>query len=87
MRTGEWSVWQRIKEVATVDMKDVPGVQAADIIAWAVNRENVVEYGKKASRMAHVIRQIIPAWHIVWDEATMKKHFKPFNPFANKPEE
>ncbi|HEY6307225.1 MAG TPA: DUF3800 domain-containing protein [Candidatus Angelobacter sp.] len=76
----EWSVWQRVKEVAAVDMKDVPGIQAADIVAWAVNRENIVQHGEKASYMAHIIRQVVPAWSIVWGEEKFKKHFKRFGP-------
>jgi hypothetical protein len=37
---GDWSIWSMVKEVASVDMKGVPGVQAADILAWSINREN-----------------------------------------------
>ncbi|HEV7674415.1 MAG TPA: DUF3800 domain-containing protein [Candidatus Angelobacter sp.] len=79
-RTGEWNIWQRVKEVAAVDMRDVPGIQAADIVAWAVNRENIVKHGKKASYLAHIMRQVIPAWSVVWDEEKFKKHFTPFRP-------
>lgn len=79
-KTGEWSIWQRIKEVAAVDMRDVPGVQAADIVAWAVNRENIVKHGEKASYLAHILRQVIPAWSVVWDEEKLKKHFTQFGP-------
>ena len=76
-KTGSWSIWKRIKEVACVDMKDVPGVQAADLIAWAVNREKTGKHGAKGEYMAHIMRQVIPAWSIVWDEERLRKQFKP----------
>jgi hypothetical protein len=75
--TGKWSAWQLIEEVAAVDMKKTPGVQAADIIAWGMNRETFAKEGDTAKYLGHVIRQVIPAFHIVWDEAKMREHFKP----------
>ncbi len=53
------------------------GIQAADIIAWAVNRENTVRKGKTASYMADIIRTVIPSLFVVWDEAKMRQQFKP----------
>ncbi|HWZ46338.1 MAG TPA: DUF3800 domain-containing protein [Candidatus Saccharimonadales bacterium] len=76
-KTREWNIWQTIKGVSAVDMKDVPGVQAADIVAWAVNRENTVQYGKKAKYMAHIIRKGLPSSSVTWDEAKIRRYFKP----------
>jgi len=83
-RTGRRSPWQFIKQVSSVDMKYVPGVQAADIVAWAVNRQQTVEHGKKAKYMANIMRDVIPSWKVIWDEGHMRKHFKPFDPIPNK---
>jgi hypothetical protein len=75
--TGNSTKWQTIEEVVPVDMKKTPGIQAADIIAWAVNRENTVQKGKTASYMAHVIRTVIPSLSVVWGEEKMRQQFKP----------
>ena len=58
-------------------MKTTPGIQAADIIAWGMNRETFVKEGDLAKYLGHIIRQVIPAFHIVWDEAKMREQFKP----------
>jgi Protein of unknown function (DUF3800) len=76
-KTGAWSPWRVIDEVASVDMKKVPGIQAADIIAWGMNRETFAKDGDAAKYLGHIIRQVIPAFHIVWDEPKMREHFKP----------
>jgi Protein of unknown function (DUF3800) len=73
----KWSPWQMIEEVASVEMKKTPGIQAADVIAWAVNRENTKKEGDLAWRMAEIIRTVIPAIFIVWDEQKMREHFRP----------
>jgi uncharacterized protein DUF3800 len=74
---GEWSIWKLIEEVASVDMKKTPGIQAADIIAWGMNRETFVREGEMAKYLGHIIRQVIPSLHAVWDEAKMREQFKP----------
>jgi hypothetical protein len=74
---GKWSIWQRIEQVSEVEMKKVPGVQAADILAWAVNREQTTAAGKKGTMLRHIMMQVIPAYSVVWDETKFRKHFKP----------
>lgn len=76
-KRGGWSIYQRIDEVATVDMRTVPGIQAADIIAWAVNREHTTQPGAKAKFMAHILRHVVPSLHVSWDEKKMRENFKP----------
>jgi Protein of unknown function (DUF3800) len=76
-QTGKWSPWQVVEEIGSVEMKKTPGVQAADIIAWAVNRENTKKEGDLAWRMAAVIRDVVPALSVVWDEQKMRQHFSP----------
>jgi len=75
--TGEWSVWNLIDQVAPLEMKTTPGIQAADIIAWGMNRETFAKEGDIAKYLGHIIRQVIPAFHVVWDEAKMREQFKP----------
>ena len=74
---GEQSCWHLIDDVSAVDMKKTPGIQAADIIAWGVNREVTQKDGKLGFHLAEVIRQVIPSHHIVWDEAKMRGQYKP----------
>jgi Protein of unknown function (DUF3800) len=75
--TGVWSVWNLVEQVSEVDMKKVPGVQAADILAWAVNREKTSAAGKNGTFLRHIMQQVIPASCVIWDEEKFRKHFKP----------
>lgn len=76
-KAGAWSVWRLVEEVAPVDMRKTPGIQAADIIAWGMNRETFAKEGQIASHLGHIIRAVIPALYVVWDEAKMRDRFKP----------
>jgi Protein of unknown function (DUF3800) len=75
--TGERSVWQIIDEVASVEMKKVPGIQAADIIAWSVNREHASKPGEPGYYLAEIMRKVVPSFYVVWDEVKMRQYFKP----------
>jgi hypothetical protein len=75
--TGRWSIWNAIDEVAPVEMRKTPGIQAADIIAWGRNRETFAKEGDIASHLAHILRQVIPTSYVIWDEAKLRKQFKP----------
>ncbi|MFZ0285538.1 MAG: DUF3800 domain-containing protein, partial [Terriglobales bacterium] len=70
-------LWKLVEQISAVDMKKIPGVQAADILAWAVNREQTAAAGKKGTMMRHIMMQVIPASSVIWDEAKLRKHFKP----------
>ena len=72
-----WSIWNMIEQITPVEMRKVPGVQAADILAWSVNREKTKEAGKDGTFLRHIMQQVIPASYVVWDEVKIKKHFKP----------
>lgn len=76
-KTGEWTPWRTIEQVTPVEMKKTPGVQAADIVAWAVNREHTVRDGQNASHLAKIIRGVLPSLSVVWDEDKMRQQFKP----------
>jgi hypothetical protein len=74
---GDWSVWNLVKEVAAVEMRKVPGIQAADILAWSVNRENTSIEGSPGRMLLYIMQQVIPSGFIVWDEERMRQHFRP----------
>ena len=76
-RSHLWSVWPAIEQVSSVDMKTTPGIQAADIIAWAMNRETFAKEGEKARYLGHIIRQVIPSFYVIWDESRMRQEFTP----------
>lgn len=65
--------WDCVDEVAAVEMKKVPGVQAADILAWAVNKENTANGNLPGISLSYIMKQIIPSHYVVWDEARMRE--------------
>lgn len=76
-RASTENVWALIGQVSPETMKTTPGIQAADIIAWGVNREKTSKEGEAGYYLAEIIREVVPSFHIVWDEARMKPEFRP----------
>lgn len=74
---GAWSVWDVIDQVDAAEMKKTPGIQAADIVAWGMNRETFAKEGDMAKHLGHILRLTIPAFHVIWDEAKLREHYKP----------
>jgi len=74
---GAVNEWSLLEEVAAVDMRMVPGIQAADILAWSVNREKTAIEGLPGSARALLMKQIIPSYSVEWDEKKMKEKYKP----------
>jgi len=72
-----WSIWRVISEVASVDMRKTPGIQAADIVAWGANRENFAGDGELHKFLALVMRSAIPSEYILWNEEKLRQQFKP----------
>jgi len=60
--------WDLIGAVTTAEMKKIPGLQAADILAWSVNRENTNRGDVPGVSLAHIMRNIIPSLYAIWDE-------------------
>ncbi len=75
--TGKWSIWNAIDQVAPVEMKKTPGIQAADIVAWGRNRETFAKAGDLASQLAHILRLVMPTSYVIWNEAKLREQFKP----------
>jgi hypothetical protein len=64
--------WTLLKTVTTTDMRDTPGLQAADLVAWAANRSRMPE--DRSFRLTQmVMKTIIPSVHIVWDEDKLRE--------------
>ena len=73
--TGQFNPWVLIEEISSVDMKKVQGVQAADILAWSVNREKVEQKIRPGQMYAEIMRQIIPSSSVTYDEGRLRKCF------------
>lgn len=80
-KNRKWCFWDAILSVGTVDMRGFPGLQAADMLAWSVNREMISREGGTddlvGSKVAWMMKQIIPFYSKTFDEATMRSEFKP----------
>lgn len=73
--TGALSPWVLIDDVGEADMKKTPGIQAADILAWSVNREHTAPEGYPGKMYLHIMKQVIPSGFIFWDEDKMRKNY------------
>ncbi|HZL26303.1 MAG TPA: DUF3800 domain-containing protein [Acidobacteriaceae bacterium] len=71
-----WNPWNIITDVhTTTRMKDLPGLQAVDVLAWCVNREHTVEEGTAGKMHAHILRQIVSQYYIVFDEDMLRQKY------------
>lgn len=71
-----WNPWGVISAVRTTSqMKHVPGLQAADVLAWCVNREHIAEEGMAGKMHAHIMRQIISLYYIDFDEDMLRHRY------------
>jgi hypothetical protein len=66
--------WSLIKNVTTADMRQKPGLQAADLLAWGTNRK--LSGGESFKYLEHIMKQIIPSRWIVWDEKKLRETYK-----------
>jgi len=72
-----WSPWNAVAEVTSVDMRKTPGIQLADVVAWARNRETFTKDGDLAHYLGHILRQVVPSSYVIWNEAKLRQQFKP----------
>jgi hypothetical protein len=59
--TGNREAWQMIRTVAAGDTHATPGLQAADMIAWATNRRFCAEEGDFMKHLHYFALQVIPS--------------------------
>lgn len=74
---GEESPWMLIDGVTEADMKKVPGIQASDIVAWSVNRDNGASENMPGKKGREILEGIVPWRKKVWDEQSMRSEFGP----------
>jgi Protein of unknown function (DUF3800) len=73
MRLG--NMWDLVDGVGEGEMRTTPGIQAADILAWSINRENLVNEGDEGKHTAYLLRQIVMSTSKEYDRATLLREF------------
>jgi hypothetical protein len=73
--TGALSPWVLIDDVTEADMRKVPGIQAADILAWSVNREHTAPPDFPGKAYLEIMKKVIPSGYMFWDEKAMRKKY------------
>ncbi len=71
----DYLFWSLIKTVTTADMRDKPGLQAADLFAWATNR-NESKVGQRFKLLSSLMKHIIPWKTVFCDEKKLKELYK-----------
>lgn len=74
--TGGYSIWSHIEEVGSRCMRKTPGLQVADMLAWASNRERTMPM-QRFSYLAPAMKLVMPSKWIIWDETNLRKKFRP----------
>ena len=76
-RKGESTIWHLVDGVGEGEMKTTPGIQAADVLAWALNRENTVSEDEEGKHIAYLLHQVVMSTTKVYDRATLLREFGP----------
>jgi hypothetical protein len=77
--------WASIAYVGSAVMRKTPGLQIADMIAWATNRHE----GKIPQRYDNLVigfRHLLPSFWVVVDELQLRQNFRPliYKPYGNE---
>lgn len=68
-------IWSLIKTVTTAEMRDKPALQAADLLAWATNRQHSKNPDASFKHLEPIMKQVIPSSWIVFNEATLVSRY------------
>lgn len=72
-RSGIFSPWLMVDSVFEGTMETTPGIQAADILAWGLNRENTAPEGHYGTGLANILRNITAGTYIYVDEEILRR--------------
>jgi len=72
-RTGIASPWILVDSVTEGTMQSTPGIQAADILAWGLNRENTAPEGHYGTGLANILRNITAGTWANVDESLLRQ--------------
>lgn len=71
------SVWQFVGSVGNARMELTPGIQAADMLAWGLNREATAPYGSYGTGLADALRSLVAGSEKIHVEDSMRREFAP----------
>ena len=74
---GQISPWALINGISEAESRRVQGLQAADVIAWSVNREATSSTGLPGVHLAEILKQVVPHTYLIWDEERLRRRFGP----------
>lgn len=72
-RSGVFSPWLLIDSVGEDTMETTPGIQAADTLAWGLNRENAAPHGHYGTGLANILRNITAGTYMYVDEGVLRR--------------
>jgi hypothetical protein len=77
--------WASIAHIGEAVMRKTPGLQIADMFAWATNRHEV-KIPRRYDTFFIGLRHLIPSMWVTIDEQQMRKYFRPLihNPYDNQ---
>jgi hypothetical protein len=77
--------WGHITHIGPAIMKKTPGLQIADMFAWATNRHEV-KIPRRYDDLVIGLRHLFPSMWVVIDEKTLRNNFKPlvYNPYDKR---
>lgn len=77
--------WGHIAHIGSAVMRKTPGLQIADMIAWATNRHEV-KIPQRYDNFIIGLRHLLPSFWVVIDEQQMRKHYRPliYHPYENR---
>jgi hypothetical protein len=80
-KEGVYSFWSHITHIGPALMRKTPGIQVADMLAWATNRD-LLEFPGALVRQRYQdliipLRSLMPTNSATWDEWKLRQTFKP----------
>ncbi|MGC2506868.1 MAG: DUF3800 domain-containing protein [Candidatus Acidiferrales bacterium] len=77
--------WAHISHIGSAVMRKTPGLQIADMIAWATTRHEV-KIPRRYDNLIIGFRHLLPSFWVVIDEQQMRKHYRPliYTPYGNE---
>jgi hypothetical protein len=73
---GEYNDWAHISHIGSAVMRKTPGLQVADMLAWATNRYEI-NAPKRYSNFATALRALVDSSWTVINEAQLRRKFRP----------
>ena len=77
--------WAHVAHIDSAVMRKTPGLQIADMIAWATNRHEV-KIPQRYDNFIIGLRHLLPSFWVIIDEPQLRKHYRPliYHPYENR---